>query len=121
MPEGRSVILRHVMCVGRTGEAYHDLASSELLLLRLALTVRHLRVFAGSLRVGLSLGRFLTTLCVLALAMMFRSHLVALSCAFVMLRCFVVGVLGHVFLLACTALYERVDCLIVPCDSNLDV
>jgi hypothetical protein len=41
---------------------------------------------------------------VLTLAMMFSSHLVALSCALVVFRCFVVGVLGHVFLLASNAL-----------------
>jgi hypothetical protein len=103
-----------------SAEALHGLASNALLL-RLALTVRHLRMFVGSLRMSVSLGRFLTTLRVLTLAMMFGSHLMALGGVLVVLSRFVVGVLGHVFLLARIAIHLNASIDdIVPCDSNLD-
>jgi hypothetical protein len=104
----------------RTGEALHGLAN-DALLLRLALAVGHLRMFVSSLRMGVSLGRFLTTLRVLTLAVMFGSHLMALGGVLMVLSRFVVGVLGHVFLLARIAIYLNASTDdIVPCGSNLD-
>ena len=73
--------------------------AGNALLLHLALAVRHLGMLVGCFRVAVGLRRFLTTLGVLTLAMVFSSRLVALRGALVVLGCFVVGVSGHVVLL----------------------
>src|SRR5271166_5448561 len=52
-------------------------------------------MFVGRLRMAVGLRRFLTTLRVLALAVMFGSHLVALRGVLVVFRRLVVSVLGH--------------------------
>jgi len=61
--------------------------------------VRHLGVFVGSLGMAVCPRRFLTTLSVLAFAVMFGSRPVALRGVLVVFRRFVVGVFGHAILL----------------------
>jgi hypothetical protein len=76
------------------GETPSSLAGYALLV-RLALAVRHLGSFAGALRMPLGLRRFLTTLRVVAFAMVLGGCPMALRRGFVVFRRLAVSVLGH--------------------------
>jgi hypothetical protein len=56
-------------------------------------------MFVGRFRMGVGFRRFLATLAVFTLAMMFSGHLMALRGVVVVLGCLGVGVFGHVVLL----------------------
>ena len=91
-------IVRHpALANGRTeGDRRDTLASPAFnLFLRLALAVRHLRLFVGRFRMAVSPRRLLTTLRMIALAVMFGRAPVALRGAFVVFRRLAVSVLRH--------------------------
>ena len=67
----------------------------DALFLRLALTVRHFGMFVGGLRMALGFHRFLTTLRMITLAVMFGGRPVALRCVFVMFRRLAMSVFRH--------------------------
>jgi uncharacterized membrane protein YtjA (UPF0391 family) len=86
------------------------------LLLRLALAMRDVGVFAGGLRVALRFRRFFVTLGVFALAMMFGGSPMALSGVFVMFRRLGMSFLRHsIFpLFECRYRVNSLSLVIVP-------
>jgi uncharacterized membrane protein YtjA (UPF0391 family) len=86
------------------------------LLLRLALAMRDVGVFAGTLRVALCFRRFFVTLGVFAFAMMFGSSPMALSGVFVMFRRLRMSFLRHsIFpLFECRCQVNSLSLVIVP-------